>query len=103
MINKGSITNRYLIDKYEGTSNFYRIYSDGFVEQGGITSKDTTVNLLKAYKDKNYVILLNGADTGTLYSTYPYGAQSKTNSSFYVKTQTGSNCPVCWYACGYSV
>ena len=53
-------TARTVIETYNNGSNWYRIWSDGWVEQGGVItarSNGTTINFLKPFRDANYVVL----------------------------------------------
>lgn len=80
---------------HEGTE-WYRVWSDGWIEQGG-SGQSGTINLVKAFSSVDYTItsrILSGS--GTL-NYQEYGANSnKTTVSFAVGTT-----PVSWYACGY--
>ena len=51
--------NIYITDTYSKDKNWYRKYSNGWVEQGGYVSgaRDATVELLVPMKDTNYTIL----------------------------------------------
>lgn len=47
----------YLVESYVNNKSWYRIYSDGWCEQGGqitVTEAATNITLLKSYKDNNY-------------------------------------------------
>jgi hypothetical protein len=47
----------YLVESYVNNKSWYRIYSDGWCEQGGqitVTKAATNITLLKSYKDNNY-------------------------------------------------
>lgn len=47
----------YLVESYVNNKSWYRIYSDGWCEQGGqitVTQAATNITLLKSYKDNNY-------------------------------------------------
>lgn len=82
----------YLVDSYSDDSgNWYRVYSDGWIEQGGILQQNgrLTVNLLKPMKDIQYGLFLSSGDNtgGTSgYANIGYSDNfqywSKTNSSF---------------------
>ena len=101
---KGYITE----SKYNADGSWYRKWSDGWLEQGGICSGDEhiTVNLLKPYKNTNYIVLkafnttLEAHSSG-LVNAYYIQAYSKTNTSF--KTYNSSaTWNTVWYACGQS-
>ena len=47
-----------VVEHYSDGATWYRLYSDGWCEQGGLTpcgnNKTTTINLLKSYKDTTF-------------------------------------------------
>ena len=89
---------RYLIKSYDDGTNWYRIYSDGWCEQGGIIpANQTSVSLLKSYLDTNYSVLMVGANYGG--SDQTLGTSSRTTSNFVVSTSSYQRF---WQACGYT-
>ena len=98
----------YIVETYQNGESWYRVWSDGWCEQGGIYTDSTannsvpTISLLKAYKDIDYCIIATKLtdDTG---SSYVYGirvvkAQKKVNSFQVRPDSTGG---VMWEAKGY--
>lgn len=76
--------NIYITDTYSKDKNWYRKYSNGWVEQGGYVSGavDASVSLLVPMKDTNYMILTSKStdsyDSGSpVINTY-----NKTTTSF---------------------
>lgn len=59
-VDKNSLT-AYVIDTYSSGTDWYRVWSDGWCEQGGsataATASSTTVTLHKTFKDLNYSLL----------------------------------------------
>lgn len=100
---------RYLTDSQYNTSNWYRVYSDGWVEQGGeITDATTsytskTITLLKPFRDTKYTVL---ALQGPASSGYTINISEKTTTTIKlnatIKANYGSAKPQ-WYACGLGV
>lgn len=83
--------------------SWYRVYSDGWCEQGGYyvpIATTGTIALLKAYKDTNYSITtgVNRATATTLYS--PCVASTKIVSSFSVYVDNTAN-NIYWRTSGY--
>ena len=92
-----------VVTKYKSGKNWYRIWSDGWIEQGGYTKVDSNGQLLtflKPFSDVNYTITAGGAEQH-------YG-----NVAFYDRTATSAKCwtsddesfnaaGMNWYACGY--
>lgn len=93
--------------RYNEDGSWYRKYSDGWLEQGGkcLGAGYITVNLLKPYKNTNYIVLKAfNHESEAAISTQFVGAYvqafSKTNTSF--KTYTNVGATTVWYACGQS-
>ena len=90
-----------VVQNYRNGKNWYRVWSDGWIEQGGMNSKDnTTVNLLKPFQNTNYGILY-ALDYGTgspAWNEYTSGKtnNNRTTTSFTTGTRVGN-----WYAFGY--
>ena len=85
-------------------TSWYRIWSDGWCEQGqeaGSASnftQDTTINLLKPYKDINYFLSGTGFVIGSIGNQF---LAAKTNSSFTTSSDTRSAGTNYWMAAGY--
>ena len=116
LVNVGKLTQEvaelkgktHLVESYTNGTSWYRVYSDGWCEQGGETSisyshTTNTVALLKPYKNTNYTISLslgNYVSSGVIQANW----QSKTNNNFVIyadyshETVTASTN---WQACGY--
>ena len=46
----------YITQTWRSGNDWYRVYSDGWIEQGGITSQtNTTINFLKSFSNTNYI------------------------------------------------
>jgi hypothetical protein len=76
--------------------SWYRVYSDGWCEQGGITTS-STVSLLKEFKDTNYNILMTQNARTSAYAAQP---ENLTTTGFgYYNYQNEYN--ACWQAKGY--
>jgi len=67
-----SIDTPHIIETYRNGTSWYRVYSDGWCEQGGLVNNGASGNgslvayatLLKPYKDTNYMGLANGQYNG---------------------------------------
>lgn len=89
----------WVVENYVNGTSWYRIWSDGWCEQGQNNrtiggAGNATINLLKAYKDTNYTVTLACGQN----SSYAPSIQSRTTTSF-----TGGVLDRArdWYACGY--
>ena len=88
---------------YKSGTSWYRVWSDGWIEQGGFyypkTSGTVTVNLPKAYLDTNYNITIAASWSGG----HPENVNNsnKKTTSFQLVAGTGSNFGVYWRCAGY--
>lgn len=95
----------------ENGYTWYRKYSDGWVEQGGISNANSSgvaVTLPVAMQDANYTAVVgNGNSSSNADYTAWCGATSRTTTgfNFYVKGYGGSGTSynACWYVSGYAV
>ena len=94
----------FVTSTYKSGTNWYRIWSDGWIEQGGLMSSGTTatVTLHKPFVDTNYSILtteFTNGSTDTEGVDYVTMIRSKTTTSFSCSTASGRTNH--WYAYGY--
>ena len=92
-----------VVENHKNGNAWYRVWSDGWIEQGGYVSATTaaanqTVNLNKAFTTTNFfaVAALAAGSTADLGS-FQTDVFAKTTTSF--KTVHSAN--KYWYACGY--
>ena len=87
----------YVTESWCEDTSWYRVYSDGWIEQGGVIPASTTsVSLLKSYTNTNYCVLMIGRNYGN--NDQGLGMTQNTTTSFTV----GSSSYIrSWYACGY--
>ena len=92
-------------ETYVNGTSWYRVWSDGWCEQGGYTEfrYNTPVTLLKNYRNTNWSIqTTSSTDTGEAVSIQII---SKTTWNFTPRPQrgtgNGANQNGYWYACGY--
>lgn len=92
----------YITETYVKGTSGYRLYSDHYIEQWGRNPKgNTTVTLLKAFKDTNYQIhiaLDYGSGSTVLWSelTNSLTGNNRTTTTFQCGTRNGD-----WVAKGY--
>lgn len=97
----------YVIDSYSNGTNWYRKWSDGWIEQGGTrvaSSYVQEVSLLLAYSNTNYSIfttrIMDGY-TGSAASEAPVAAKTTTTFSFNAPSLDTSYNKIFWRAMGY--
>ena len=89
--------------------SWYRVFSDGWCEQGGMTpfnSGSATVTLLKPYIDTNYTVttsysLFTNTSTDTEGSANGVSVSTYTTTSFRVSQVKATNTATQWLAQGY--
>ncbi len=94
--------NPKIIETYQNGTSWYRVYSDGWCEQGGLlgtTPTSTVVTLLKPYPNTNYLIFL-AINSTTNDNANTYIARLKTVNNFSIGTGVTFN-GMAWKACGY--
>lgn len=93
----------YVTATWKSGNNWYRKWSNGWIEQGGrfLKKRDTalTISFNISFRQDEYTLTL-GASVGNTGSTSQPTVQSRTNTNFTLVT--GSWSYTCdWYACGY--
>ena len=95
-LNGGNATFPHIVETYHNGTEWYRVYSDGWCEQGGkITG--TTVTFLKEFADTNYSfsgVSINSNSGGAANTIYN---QTTTGCTYYTYNNAGG----LWRACGY--
>ena len=93
-----------LTSSYVNGTSWYRIYSDGWCEQGGLVTVSNgtsgfSVALLQNYINTNYQVIVS--PNNSAYGTYGYGANNLTISGFSIYCSNNNNRDVFWRASGY--
>ena len=92
----------YITETYQNGTSWYRVYSDGWCEQGGkikSSSATQTVSLLKTYYSNNYNIqILPNTNNGSVNCSVE-GIPS--TSSFKLKSSDTPDNGFYWQTCGY--
>lgn len=94
-----------VVKNYRNGKSWYRVFSDGWVEQGGYRtgSENTfvTFNLLKSFATTDYSVKGNCTRTDTAFDpSFIVNNNSKTTTSFSALPNSSSQ-GVYWTACGY--
>ena len=103
-------TETHVVDKGETSTTWYRKYSDGWVEQGGIVNdadfySNSSVTFPIPFRDTNYSLCVGSKNN-------PYNDSSLVSAIFCTKTSNKSSFEIfnyskvtsnaTWFACGYS-
>ena len=102
---------RYIIETWSEGTEWYRVWSDGWIEQGGttglITSSDgytaTTIQFKKSFINTNYTFTSCAnkySSQNGLGTAYPPFIFTKNNDSVIIGKYSWTD-GLDWYACGY--
>ena len=106
LANVNAASRGYVVDSYHNGTEWYRIYSDGWIEQGGIVSMPKIgwypVTFLKPFSDTNYTVVGSQSDISTeSVFTNAECIVSRTSSSMMKISIFNSTGSAAWRACGY--
>ena len=104
LANVNAASRGYVVDSYHNGTEWYRIYSDGWVEQGGIVvtgSSPYTVNLLKTMRDTSYHVLISLYGDTTDAQYWAAHCINKTTASFQKNQYNNYFAPFEWEVKGY--
>lgn len=102
-----------VVRNYRSGENWYRVWSDGWIEQGGAQTNTSggstatlTISLIKAFTTTTYTVMrapVWGSGWGQAGADgYTTGIFSRTTTSFSCATHASSSVSkIMWYACGY--
>lgn len=95
-----------VVQTYVNGTNWYRIWSDGWIEQGGRVSisqdTQTTVTLLKTFSNTNYTVLISACRSGTQTGgDGNFTVEYVSASQFKWSNGDDFGGTGIWYACGY--
>ena len=100
-----SFSHPQITSTYVNGTSWYRVWSDGWIEQGGHSTGQQntpfTQNLLKSFSNTNYSVQLIGYSTGNADYNCTVETNSKTASSFQFRRDDTEAGGVDWIACGY--
>lgn len=99
---KTNLVHGPLINSYSNGYSWYRLYSDGWCEQGGVATENISTPLILPYKNTNYSLLLSYAYLDTL--DYSISLRTKNIDSFVfaIHGDTTGTGTAYWRASGYT-
>ena len=100
-----SVGVRTVVETYRSGTSWYRIWSDGWIEQGGVwsgvaASSSASRNLLKTMSTTDYSCILQ-PNTSTYQGNGIHYVVSKTVSTVTISGYGTNNADLIWYVCGY--
>ena len=75
-----------VVDSYydDKTGDWYRIYSDGWIEQGGISNSSNITTLLKPFLNSNYVVQATAEAVSDIYGYDQVASRTQTKITWYL-------------------
>ena len=103
-IDFSNVTKPYVTETYHSGANWYRLWSDGYIEQGGVQTQPGndffTVTLNYPFAGTDYSIEMTAKYSGSVTTYVPtVQTTNKTTTSF--KASTYPNVGIYWEARGY--
>lgn len=99
-----------IVETYSNGTSWYRVYSDGWCEQGGMSNltyvtrayTDITITLLKEMANTNYAIVLSTSDRGNVHlSNWVYSTINTTDFVTRTYSDGASTGTGFWRVSGY--
>lgn len=97
--------NAYVTQTWHSGDNWYRVWSDGWIEQGGCSyttnSYQKPISFHKPFHNTNYCMVASAEnDTkGDIYGVV-INTRATTNANIFIGANFGYYCRARWYACG---
>ena len=92
-----------VVETFKSGTSWYRVYDDGWVEQGGYHNADavavSSISLLKSYKDTNYSILITNLYNASATKNPPHITTVATTGFNYWSENTNGD--IYWETKGY--
>lgn len=97
--------NGYVTQTWRSGNNWYRVWSDGWIEQGGYTKKtgqQTTITYSISFTDIKSLCTLATfyIPSNRGYMTEPV-ITSRSITKFVIECNENIHDSICWFACGY--
>lgn len=89
----------HIVETYQNGTSWYRVYSDGWIEQGGKSTTGNTVTLLKSYSNSNYTCV--GIPNEETHGNYENLCIINRTESSFKGWLASYSYDFDWYACGY--
>ena len=97
---------KYIVETWNEGTEWYRVWSDGWIEQGGHKLVHNYIYFIKNFSNTNYIIVGNTSNATSstdeqYYANNPVNFTAKTKSSAYIRLYNNAVFGIDWYACGY--
>nr|DAF56669.1 MAG TPA: Putative tail fiber protein fold, Tail fiber, receptor [Myoviridae sp. ctWb16] len=91
---------KYVVETWNEGTEWYRIWSDGWIEQGGFISAKTsnTITFIKPFKNTDYLPIFTPYANMGSHIVY---VKTKENTNISIYNGDSKEIAISWYACGY--
>lgn len=100
-VDLSNCTQPYITETYSSGTSWYRVWSDGWCEQGGYSKENTTIALLKEYSTNSYNISLTRTSTEQYAFAPSVYSQSTDSFVFQVTSDLAGDSYAYWKTEGY--
>lgn len=98
-------TKAYIVETYADSNSWYRVYSDGWCEQGGFVegtnNNRKVITFLKQFADTNYTVVFGSQYTSTSSSTPLVETSTKATTGFTLISNSTTTFSSYWEAKGF--
>lgn len=91
---------KHIIEEYHSGTQWYKIWSDGWIEQGGYMSAgiSDTITFIKPFTNTEYFSAFTPYKNMGSHIVY---IKSRYNDRISIYNGDNKEIPISWYACGY--
>lgn len=99
-----AVKSHVVVEAYRNGTEWYRVYSDGWVEQGGqiqtANKAASTLTFLKPMVDTNYAFFVTQRDGSEGDFSNGFNTKTYTTTSLVIMNRTGGSCTTNWVLFG---
>lgn len=99
-----AVKSHVVVEAYQNGTEWYRVYSDGWIEQGGqiqtANKVASTLTFLKPMANTNYTFLVTQKDGSEGDFSNGFNTKTYTTTSLVVVNRTGASCATNWVLFG---
>lgn len=99
-----AVKSHVVVESYQNGTEWYRVYSDGWVEQGGqiqtANKVASTLTFLKPMADTNYTVFVTQKDGAEGDFSNGFNTKTYTTTSLVIMNRSGGSCVTNWVLFG---
>ena len=90
-----------VVQNYKNGESWYRVWSDGWIEQGGNANVNTEITLVKPFTKSNYTVIATRLSSGSNNYTSNTVQRITESKLKFLTDASQDTAPRLFYACGY--